>query len=284
MTRLAVSNIAWPAEDREAAYDMLRAYGIGGLEIAPGLFFDGADDAFAPSPDDWDEAVGAVDRAGLRLVSMQSLLYGVSGAALFGTEAERERLEQGLCRAIDLASRLNIPNLVFGSPKQRIIPPGMSAEQAETIAIDLFRRIGDAAAAAETRMAVEPNPAAYGTNFLTHMADVIAFVRKVDHPAIAMIFDLGALRMNGDYDDIERLAEAAVPFTSHVHFSEAHLGPAPADEADAARAFAALSKAGYQGCHSIEMRATDEAPISVLEEAVARFTQAAQGVLAERDR
>lgn len=283
--KLAVSNIAWPPQDRDAAYAILRDHGVTGLEIAPGLLFDGADDAFIPSQAELDDAVAAIGRAGLTLVSMQSLLFGVEGAGLFGDEDERRRLLQGLGRAIDLAGRLRIPNLVFGSPKQRVIPPGMPYEQAEHIAIDLFRRVGDIAIGAGTRLAVEPNPAAYGTNFLTHMADVIAFVGKVDHPGISMVFDLGALRMNGDYDDIERLAEAAMPFISHVHFSEAHLAPAPATEQDAARAFAALARAGYAGWHSIEMRAPDQAPLAALTQAVGRFTRAARcGASLEQDR
>lgn len=274
--KLAVSNIAWLPRDRDDAYAILRDHGIAGLEIAPGLLFDGAADAFRPSQSELDAAVVAIERAGLRLVSMQSLLFGVEGANLFGDEDERHRLGHGLGRAIDLAGRLRIPNLVFGSPKQRIIPPGMSGEQTEHVAIDLFRRLGDAAIGADTRLAIEPNPAAYGTNFLTHMADVIAFVGKVDHPGIGMVFDLGALRMNDDYDDIERLAKAALPFISHVHFSEAHLAPAPADEDDAARAFAALADAGYAGWHSIEMRAPDQAPLATLTDAVSRFTRAAR--------
>lgn len=283
--KLAVSNIAWPPQDRDTAYAILRDHGITGLEIAPGLLFDGADDAFIPSQAELDDAVAAIERAGLNLVSMQSLLFGVEGAGLFGDEDEQRRLLQGLVRAIDLAGRLRIPNLVFGSPKQRVIPPGMPYQQAERIAIDLFRRVGDIAIGAGTRLAIEPNPAAYGTNFLTRMADVVAFVGKVGHPGISMVFDLGALWMNGDYDDIERLAEAALPFISHVHFSEAHLAPAPATERDAARAFAALARAGYAGWHSIEMRASDQAPLATLAGAVGRFTRAARcGASLEQDR
>ena len=47
--KLAVSNIAWPPHEAEAAYALLAAHGFTGLEIAPGLAFAGEDDAFQPS-------------------------------------------------------------------------------------------------------------------------------------------------------------------------------------------------------------------------------------------
>ena len=51
MTRLAVSNIAWPAEDDPAAYGILRDAGVRGLEIAPTRIWPG-----------WEGAVPAAAR------------------------------------------------------------------------------------------------------------------------------------------------------------------------------------------------------------------------------
>ena len=39
--RLAVSNIAWPAEHDSAAYALLREAGVTGLEVAPTRFWPG---------------------------------------------------------------------------------------------------------------------------------------------------------------------------------------------------------------------------------------------------
>ena len=274
--RLAVSNIAWLPGDRDAAYAILRAHGIKGLEIAPGLFLDGARDVFAPTDEEVAGALRATRRAGLELVSMQSLLFGVSGAALFEGDGPRERLEAAMLRAIGLAKRLAIPNLVFGSPKQRVIPPGMSGAEAEDIAIATFRRLGDAAAGAGTRIAIEANPRAYGTNFLNRVSEAETFVRKVDHEAIRLIVDVGALHMNGDFDQIEEFAQLGHDVISHVHMSEPDLAPAPADVMEAARVFSALSRVGYAGWCSIEMRAPPLEPLRLLEASVARLVEAAE--------
>lgn len=271
--RLAVSNIAWPAADRDAAYAILAEGGVTGLEIAPGLFLPDAQDPFAPMPAEAEAALKATEAAGLTLVSMQSLLFGVQGAALFEGEDARARLIAAMERAIELARRLAIPNLVFGSPKQRAYPDALSAEQAQAEAADVFRRLGDTAVAAGAHIAVEPNGRAYGTNFLNRVEEAEAFVRAVDHPGVVLNFDVGALHMEGDFDRVEAIAAQAFDTIGHVHVSEAGLSPAPADPAQAARAIQALQTAGYTGWHSIEMAAT-QTPLDDLAAAIARLNQA----------
>jgi len=273
--KLAVSNIAWAPAHRDAAYAILRGAGVTGLEIAPGLFFDGAADVFVPTDAQAEAALAAMRGAGLELVSMQSLLFGVEGAALFEGEAGLERLRIGMDRAITLAGRVGIPNLVFGSPRQRNIPGDMDPGAAEALAIDVFRRFGDAAARAGTRISVEPNPAAYGTNFLNRVAEAEAFVRHVDHPAITLIVDVGALHMNGDFDSIEAVAGRTAGLVSHVHISEPNLDPAPARADQAARVMTAMDGAGYRGWFSIEMKARPEHGLDALEASVARLVAAA---------
>lgn len=273
--KLAVSNIAWAPHDRLAAYDVLGRYGITGLEIAPGLFLDGADDPFRPDTATLARARSEIADAGLRLVSMQSLLFGVAGAALFGPPKARERLRAGILRAIGLAEMLEIPNLVFGSPKQRVIPDDMDAAVAQDEAAAVFGALGDAAAAAGTRIAVEFNPAAYGTNFLTHAEAAISFVRAVDHPAVTLNLDIGAMHMNAEFDRIDTLIPDAIDRISHVHVSEPDLAPAPARDGDARHLFEVLRAAGYAAWVSLEM-AAPEGGLGTLEAHVARLAGAAR--------
>lgn len=253
--KLAVSNIAWLPAQRDDAYGLLAAHGVRGLEIAPKLLFADAQDAFAPSPDEADRALDALQSAGLELVSMQALLFGAEGAALFQDEIGRERLMAAMVRVIGLAGRFGIPNLVFGSPGPRNIPEGLAPAAADGIAMDVFRRLGDEAAAAQTILALEPNPAAYGTNFLNRFDETEDFVRRLDHPAIRLILDAGALIMNDELDVLDRLSADQVQRISHVHLSEPQLAPAPADPLTASRILRSMRGAGYEGWFSIEMRA-----------------------------
>ena len=274
----SASNIAWAAEHRLRAYAMLAQHGFGGLEIAPALFFFAAEDPFVPSEVECGRALGEIAESGLSLVSMQSLLFGVDGAELFGDAAALQKLESGMHRAIRLAGRLGIPNLVFGSPKQRVIPKGMGTQGAFDRALEVFCRLGDMARVEGTVIAMEANPAIYGTNFLTHGEDALDFVRRADHPAIRFILDIGAMQINGAFDDTPTLIAKAAPMLSHVHFSEPQLAPAPADTAQAATIIGALQDTGYDRAVSIEMKAATETPIDVVAAAVDILAQARKWV------
>lgn len=271
--KLSMSNIAWAPEERLEAYAILAAAGFTGLEIAPALFFHEAEDPFLPDTASARRARVEATDAGLAVVSMQSLLFGVAGAALFEGPEARAVFEKGMRRAIALAGRFGIPNLVFGSPAQRRVPEGMAMEQALAEAAEVFRKLGDTAAEAGTRIAIEANPAAYGTNFCTTLDEALAFVDVVAHPAIVPHLDLGAMHMNGDFAGVPARLPHLAPRLSHVHVSEPHLAPAPAAAAPLVPVLEALAAAGYARAVSIEMKRPAEGLVEV-RRAVSRLAEA----------
>lgn len=270
--KLAISNIGWTPDLARDAYALMARHGFTGLEIAPGLTFPGEADVFHPSAPALAAFRANLAEFGLTPVSMQSLLFGVSGAQIFGTAEELANFERAMDRAIGLAETLGIPNLVFGSPKNRAYPDGMTPQQVEAHSGAVFRRLGDRALAAGTRIALEPNPADYGTNFLTTVEEAARYVAALDHPGITLNFDLGAQAMNGEQDRAAALYELAGGRVSHVHISEPHLAPAPADPARLATIASDLLARGYQHWFSIEMRAPDS---GVLEQLAASLASVA---------
>lgn len=270
--KLAISNIAWAPEDASAVYRMMQEKGVRGLEIAPALAFPSEPDPFVPSY----EAVSALKAElayyDIALVSMQSLLFGVTGAELFGDRDARERLNVAIRRAIRLGEMLEIGNLVFGSPTNRRYPDTMSAQDACQQALETFQQLGNEAQAAGTTLAIEPNPAAYNTNFLTTVASAARFVHAADHPAIALNFDVGALIMN-DEIDVPGLVEEAGGRVSHVHLSEPQLAPAPADVDHAQNVVNAIMRTGYDRWFSIEMR-RPSGGLAAVDAALARGVEA----------
>lgn len=274
--KFAVSNIAWRPEERLSAYATLAEHDVHGLEIAPGLLFDGAEDVFVPDAALAHDRMAEIADAGLTLVSMQSLLFGVEGAALFESHAALARLINGMKRAIDLAGRFEVPNLVFGSPKQRVIPETMPRAQATEHAAAVFEQLGDYAAEAGTVIAIEANPAEYGTNFLTEAEAVAEFVQQVQHPAVRMIFDVGAMHLNRAFDQSGDFIIEQSEILSHVHISEPFLEPAPASAEDAATVLKALAAARYDHWISIEMKATPVDSVDQMGQAVRRLQDAAE--------
>lgn len=261
--KLAISNIAWTPDERGDVYDAMAEVGVTGLEIAPGLFFSAAADPFFPSPDVARAALAEIEDRGIAIVSMQSLLFGVAGAGLFGRDEARENLVHGMERAISLAGRFGIPNLVFGSPGQRRVPDGLPMNVALDQAADVFRRLAVAAQSAGTKIAIEANPTAYGTNFLNTLDEAVDFVARVDHPAIVCILDLGAMHMNGDFATTPARIHTLLQRLNHVHVSEPNLAPAPHDAAALAPVLETLRKTAYDKSVSIEMKRPPEGVIGV---------------------
>ncbi len=274
--KFAVSNIAWAPGQRLDAYALLRDFGFSGLEIAPALFFAGEADPTNPSPEAMRSRRNELDRFGLELVSMQSLLYGVSGAALFGAPEAVDKFASGLRRAIELAGRLGIGNLVVGSPRQRVVPPEMTREAILARTREVLLPLGDLTAARGAHLALEPNATAYGTNFMTTVEETLDIIRALDHPAVMLNFDTGALYMTDSFSRLAALAAAAAPSIAHVHVSSANLAPAPATEADGRAILDGMAASGYSRAVSIEMAVVHgDTALAALRAAIIRLRAAA---------
>ena len=261
--KLAISNIAWTPDERGDVYDAMAEVGVTGLEIAPSLFFNAAADPLLPSPDVARAAIAEIEDRGLTIVSMQSLLFGVSGAGLFDGAEARANLTCGIERAITLAGRYGIPNLVFGSPSQRRVPDELPMNEALDQAAAVFRRLAIMAQSAGTKIAIEANPVAYGTNFLNTLDEAMDFVERVNHPAVVCILDLGAMHLNGVYATTSARIPDLLPVLHHVHVSEPNLAPAPQETAALAPVLGALRKGGYDKSVSIEMKRPPEGVVGV---------------------
>ncbi|MCL6285277.1 sugar phosphate isomerase/epimerase [Ruegeria sp. 2012CJ41-6] len=253
MMRLGVSNLAWTPEQAGDAYALLQRLGVRGLEIAPSLLFA---DLETPLHADAGHCQAARDEAGthgLQLCSMQSALFGLSDARLFESPGERANFVRGMEEAIGLAGRLGIPTVVLGSPKNRIMPGTMSPEEAEQIWREAFTCLAAAAETAGTRIALEPNPDAYGTNFCTRLDETLSVAERVGHPAFGVNLDLGALLLNDELSGLRGVLDGRITRVFHAHVSTPYLKPV-SPEAESIGSFVeTLSMLGYEGWLSIEM-------------------------------
>jgi len=273
--KLAISNIAWDPASFAEVLSLMQKHEVTGLEIAPGLAFPGESDPFAPSEKAVQDFKARMKERSVSLVSMQSLLFGIQGANLFGNAEERARFVAGIANAIRLGGRLGIPNLVLGSPKQRIIPEGMAQADALDIAADVLAPLGELAVEMDTVLALEPNPASYGTNFLTTTLSTLEFVRHYSLAGVAINFDIGAAIMNKETETVASQIHAiGAKYINHVHISEPLLAPAPADPTPLSRMASRICAMGYDRWFSIEMRSPGRDGLSVVEDCMRRSSEA----------
>ena len=248
MNPLAISNIAWdPAED-DAVAALLTRHGVTGIEIAPTKW---REQPFDARPEEIAAYRARWEARGLRIVSLQSLLFGRPDLQLFGNPASRAAMSDFLRRVIDFGAALGAGALVFGSPKNRQ-RGALPLKDAVEIATEFFRELGAQAHAQRIALCIEANPVEYGCDFITTTAEAVGLCRAVDHPGIRVNADLGGMTLSGE--DLVQSLEAVAPFMAHFHASEpdlAELG-ARADHDAAARGLSAIN---YDGWVSIEMRA-----------------------------
>ena len=250
----SISNIAWLPSNRIQAYSLLQKNKFTGIEIAPGLLFNNSENSINPSNEEIKKIKDELRSFNLELVSMQSLLYNREEAKLFGDYKQRELFLNEITNVINLAERLEIPNLVLGSPKNRIIPKKVVYSEAEDIALSTFIKLGDLASISGTCISIEPNPKEYGTNFINNTNEAIDFIKKIDSKGIRAILDIGSLKMNGEYDNLDKIIDNIKDYLNHVHLSEPYLEPAPKSSLDFQHLYNSLKRVKYNKAISIEMK------------------------------
>jgi D-psicose/D-tagatose/L-ribulose 3-epimerase len=248
--KLAFSNLAWPAEDDRTLLPELPELGFASLEVAPTRLWT------EPLAQD-DDAVAAVrariEGAGLRIVALQSLLFQRPELQLFGDAASRQGLHDHLVGMARLASKLGATRLVFGSPGNRR-RGDLPVDRADEIAVEVFSRLGAAAADLGVCFCIEANPVDYRCDYLTDAVASTAFVHAVDSPGVRLHLDTACMAMAGD-DAAERII-AGADVLAHVHASAPQLGavlPGGLVEHDVVAD--ALRTVEYDGHVSVEMLA-----------------------------
>lgn len=253
---LSVSNIAWPSEQDEPALALVRDAGIRAVEIAPTRLWPGWAGASAAAA---SEVARDFARRGLRVSSIQAILFGKPECKLLGSNEDRQSLFDHLALCADLAAGLGAQNLVFGAPKNRALC-GRSETDALEIACAFFGGVGPYFEERGLCLCLEPNPPQYGCEFILDSVQATRLVRAVDSGGFRLHLDTGCMRLAGE-DPVQAI-RAHANVLRHFHVSEPFLGSV-ADSAEHLPVGKALEDVGYSGWVTLEMRATDQ-PLAAL--------------------
>jgi D-psicose/D-tagatose/L-ribulose 3-epimerase len=268
---LAVSNIAWDVAEDDAIAALLRREHVSAIEIAPTKWRERPLDA---SPDDVAAFRRSWEDRGIRIVALQALLFGRPDLQLFG-DTRGEMLDY-LRRTIAFAAAVGAETLVFGSPKNRVRST-LSPHDAEAVAVEFFRRLGDAAVEHDVVVCLEANPPEYGGDFITTTAEAVALCATIDNRGIAVNGDLGGMTLSGELP--HETVELAGGVLGHFHASEPYLTEL-GESSDHAAAASALAAIDYRHRVSIEMKSGEPGSnVARVERAVrlARRTYAVSG-------
>lgn len=191
------------------------------------------------------------DDAGIEIIGLHWLLARTEGMHLTSADREvRARLSDYLVSLAAVCSGLGGHLMVFGSPQQRSLLPGVSQAQAFDRTVDVLRAVAPALAALGVTICVEPlGPAE--TDFITTCEEGEAVVAAVAHPNVALHIDVKA--MSSETTPVPDLIRRYAPRAAHFHANDANRRGPGFGETDFVPIFAALQSAGYDRWVSVEV-------------------------------
>jgi sugar phosphate isomerase/epimerase len=259
--RLAVSNLAWPADQEEITLGWMAGHGVQGVEVAPTRVADWT----ALTAGLVAEYRARLSAAGLVASSLQAILFGRSELHLLGEAASFAGLCDHMRRVVDIAAALGAGVLVFGSPRNRQ-RGNLTEAEAWLRGRERLPLLGEIAAAAGVAIGIEPVPAFYGNDYLTGWSDVLRMVQEVDHPGIRVHLDNGCVALGGD--SIGDAVTQSNGWLAHFQAAQPELGGFDQPIENHHAAAAALRTCGYDQWVAIEMREQSEDPIGAVKTAV----------------
>jgi sugar phosphate isomerase/epimerase len=259
----------WPLAD---VFRFVAEAGYDAVELAP----------FTLAASIWElpaerrREIASLARAhGLAVAGLHWLLVGPPGLHVSHPDsAVRARTVAYLEELIRACADLGGQVLVFGSPKQRDVLPGVTRDEATKLALSTFAACGQAAERAGVVFCLEALPAV-DTSFMNTTAEVIELVRRLDSPSVRMILDVKS--MCSEPTPIPELVRLAAPYLAHFHANDANRRGPGFGEVDFAPIFGALREVSYQGCVSVEVFDYSPSPEVIARESLQYMRKAAKG-------
>ncbi len=217
-----------------------------------------------------------VHRHGLKVAGLHWLLAQTEGFHVTHPDAAvRERTAQYLRAMVRACAAMQGSILVFGSPKQRSLMPGVSVGQAWEWATGVFRDVIREAEDQGVVMCLEPL-APSETDFLNTAADSRRFAHQFDSPAAKIILDVKA--MSSESVPIPQIiAESAGGF-AHFHANDRNLKGPGFGEVDFRPIAQALASVRYDGHVSVEVFLFEEGADVIARKSLATLRAAWQAV------
>ncbi|MCC6492482.1 MAG: sugar phosphate isomerase/epimerase [Pirellulales bacterium] len=251
----------------------MRALGYTGVEIAPFTLLpgDAPCDVRKVSADRRSEVRRQAEAAGLEVVGLHWLLAKTSGYHLTHPQAAvRRATAEYLRELVRLCAELGGKIMVFGSPQQRNLLPGVGYDEAEQHAAEILRSVMPACADHGVTIALEPLGPADGNFMLTANA-AIHLAEMVDSPHCKLHLDVKA--MASESPDIHVIIQKSRDWLVHFHVNDPNLlGPGMGD-VEYGPIMTALAQINYAGWLSLEVFKYEPSPVEIAQRSIEYLQQ-----------
>jgi sugar phosphate isomerase/epimerase len=269
--KFAICNETFQGWEWEPTCRFVAETGYDGIEIAP---FTLAKDVRSLDTDARRSIRQAAERAGLEVVGLHWLLVSPKGLSMTSPDVDTKRATSDYVTALvefcgDVGGRI----MVFGSPAQRRIAEGDTAELAEERFVEALRPALDRAEERGITICLEPLPPPEA-NYLLTLAEATELVRNLDHPAAKTIFDVKSA--SSESRPLPDLIKEYAPAIAHVHANDANRRGPGFGETDFRPILSTLREVGYGGYVSVEVFDYSPDPETIARESLRYLRECSQ--------
>jgi sugar phosphate isomerase/epimerase len=246
--KFAICNELFENWDVPDVFHFVSDVGYDGVEIAPFTLAESAEEFSAAER---AQLRRDADQCNIEIVGLHWLLASPAGLHItHPDESVRERTAAYLIELVRCCADLGGEVMVFGSPKQRNILPGVSAEQARDNAIAAFRKVLPVAAERDVTICLEPLTPDE-TDFVNTAAEAVEIIDTIGHPNFQLHLDVKA--MCSENKPIPDIIRAYASHLRHFHANDPNRRGPGFGQVDFAPIMAALNEVGYDGYVSVEV-------------------------------
>ncbi len=249
MIRFGICNELFDGWQLEAICTEVKSHGYEGLELAPFTL--------APLITDLDSTRRAqirqtIESSGLEVIGLHWLLAKTEGLHLTSPDlGVRQRTAAYVVALAEATRDLGGSLMVFGSPQQRDLQPGITMEQGMEWAAEVFGTVGPRLDEFGVDLCIEPL-AHTETNFLQSIAEANQLIDRLNHPRFKLHLDVKAMASDPG-GSIVSLIETHGSKAGHFHANDANLRGPGMGEIDFGPIMKSLVRSGYDQWVSVEV-------------------------------
>jgi sugar phosphate isomerase/epimerase len=247
--RLGICNELFEGWEFNRVCRTVKDIGYDGIEIAPFTLAPLITDL---SPERRLELRAIVEDAGLSTIGLHWLLAWTDGFYLTSPDPEvRRRTGDYLIALAEETADLGGTVMVFGSPKQRDLLPGVSYHEGCQFALEVFHRVMPAIGAIGIDLCLEPLAPA-DTNFINTCAQAMSLIEQVNHAHFKLHMDVKA-QYSETGTTVADLIRRYVRHAGHFHAQDTNLQGPGMGKVDFAPIMKALVDSDYERWVSVEV-------------------------------
>ena len=235
----------WPFEK---AFAFAAECGYTGLEMAPFTISNHVTDISAEKR---AEVRRQAEAAGLEIVGLHWLLAKTEGLYLTTPDADvRAKTTEYLGHLARFCADLGGKVMVFGSPQQRDLLPGVTHDEAMEHAAAVISAAVPVLEETQVTLALEPL-APQETDFMRHASDAVRLAEMIGSPQVRLHLDCKA--MSSESIPIPELIRQHHAMLAHFHANDPNRQGPGFGEVDFVPILEALGQIDYRGWVSVEV-------------------------------